>query len=286
MTTPEKKSAQDTTPPATLYVGRVMHQRLRPFGHRFTYRVFSMLIDIDRIGEAAAKNRFFSHNRFNLFSYFDRDHGVRHSGRSAEPGTSTGEQTLRAWVEGHLIAAGIDVEDHGPIRLLCFPRVLGFVFNPLSIYYCHDSDGRLSAILYEVHNTFGERHGYLFRIDSKETGSRLGRSALLSHSTDKNFHVSPFIGMTARYRFHLREPDDKLSILIRECDAEGDLLLAALNGKRMAFCDRNLVALFVSHPLMTLKVVGAIHWQALRLWWKGARYHSRPIKPADDVTLS
>ena len=262
-------------PAATLYVGRVMHRRLRPFGHRFAYRVFSLLIDIDRIDEVAAKSWLFSHNRFNLFGYHDRDHGPREN----DPRNSSvaGHSRLRPWLERLLDAAGIDI-GHGRIRLLCFPRVLGYTFNPLSIFFCHDAAGQLAAIIYEVHNTFGDRHVYLFRITDGD-GASAARSAVLTHATDKTFHVSPFIDMTPRYRFRLREPGETLSILIREADAQGDLLLATLHGEAAAFNDRNLAKLFVTHPLMTLKVIVAIHWEALRLWWKGARYHPRPEPP-------
>jgi len=270
---PTSKStpASAASPAATLYVGRVMHRRLRPFGHRFDYRVFSMLIDIDRIAEAAASSRLFSYNRFNLFGYYDRDHGPRDAGRTP--------RSLRQWLEGHLELAGIDI-DNGRIMLLCFPRVLGYVFNPLSIYFCYRPDESIAAILYEVHNTFGDRHVYLFRIDGSDNACPNGsRSAVLTHATDKVLHVSPFIDMTPRYRFRLRPPGDKLSILIRESDAGGDLLLATLHGSAVPFGDRSLAKLFITHPLMTLKVIGAIHWQALRLWWKGARFHARPEPP-------
>ena len=231
-------------PAATLYVGRVMHRRLRPFGHRFVYRVFSLLIDIDRIDEVAATSRLFSHNRFNLFGYHDRDHGPRENDPH-NPGAA-GHTRLRPWLERHLDAAGIDI-GHGSIRLLCFPRVLGYTFNPLSIFFCHDAHGQLAAILYEVHNTFGDRHVYLFRIDDGDRASA-ARSAILTHGTDKTFHVSPFIDMTPRYRFRLREPGETLSILIREADSQGDLLLATLHGEAVAFNDRNLAKLFVTHP--------------------------------------
>lgn len=267
-------------PAATLYVGRVMHRRLRPFGHRFVYRVFSLLIDIDRIDEAAATSRLFSHNRFNLFGYHDCDHGPRENvpreNDPRNPGVA-GHAGLRPWLERHLDAAGIDI-GHGRIRLLCFPRVFGYTFNPLSIFFCHDEAGRLAAIIYEVHNTFGDRHVYLFRIADADQASA-ARSAVLTHATDKTFHVSPFIDMTPRYRFRLRAPGETLSILIREADPQGDLLLATLHGEAVAFNDRNLAKLFVTHPLMTLKVIAAIHWEALRLWWKGARYHPRPEPP-------
>jgi len=133
---------------STLYVGSVMHRRLRPRRHRLRYRVFWMLLDLDEIERLPRVLRLFSHNRFNAVSFHDADHGDG----SATP--------LRAQVERHLAAAGIALGG-GAIRLLCMPRILGYGFNPLSVYFCYQRSGLLAAILYEVHNTFGERHSYL-----------------------------------------------------------------------------------------------------------------------------
>lgn len=246
-----------------LYFGKVMHARLRPFRHRFTYRVCYLHADLDELAGLGRRLRLFSHNRFNLFSFLDRDHG---------PGDGA---PLRQWVESQLAAAGLAYG--GPIRILCLPRILGYVFNPLSIYYCHAADGRLSAILYEVNNTFGDRHSYLLPVT--DPGSHAVRQ-----KCDKALYVSPFMAMDARYRFYLRPPGERLSVGIRESINDDGHLVATLTGRRVALSDRRIVRAFFSYPLLTLKVIAAIHWQALHLWRKGARLVRRPSAPACPVT--
>lgn len=250
-----------------LYFGQVMHKRLRPFGHRFDYRVFSLLLDLDELPELSRRLPLFSHNRWNLFSFHDRDHGARDGG------------LLRPWIEAELAARGIDLEG-GRIELLCFPRVLGYVFNPLTVWFCRHRDGSLLAILYEVRNTFGDKHGYLIPLDPSRVAG-----APIRQACDKRFYVSPFIGMASHYRFHLREPDERLSVLIRQSVPEGELLLATWTGQRRALTTASLAEAFFRFPLMTFKIVAAIHWQALMLWRKGARFHRRPVPPQDDVEL-
>jgi DUF1365 family protein len=254
-----------------LYLGRVMHARRRPCAHRFVYRVFSFFLDVDRVGELAARLTLFSRNRFNLFSFHEKDHGPRDG------------SPLRPWVERHLAAHGVAL-DGGAIRLLCFPRILGYVFNPLSVYFCHGPGGDLRAVLYEVRNTFGQSHSYLVRVPPAALAA-LAAGAPLSQSAEKCFHVSPFLGLAADYRFRLRAPDDRLSLAIHEHDAEGEILVATHVGNRAPLSDRALLKAFVSHPLMTLKVVLAIHWQAWKLWRKGAVFHRLPPAPALPVTL-
>ncbi len=248
-----------------LYTGTVVHHRLKPRSHHLTYRVFSLLLDLDELPTLDGSLRFFSHNRFNLLSFYDRDHG---------PGDGA---SLRDWVERQLAPAGIDL-DGGPIRLLCYPRVLGYVFNPLSIYFCHRPDGRLNAILYQVNNTFGERHCYLIPVDPEQDG-------VLRHKCRKRLYVSPFITMEAMYHFRIRPPGERLTVAIRETDAEGPLLYAATRGRRRPFADRELLAAFLRFPLMTLKVIGGIHWEAFRIWRKGVPLVSRPPPPDRPVTI-
>jgi hypothetical protein len=238
------------------YFGAVMHRRLRPVRHRFAYRVFSCLIDLDEL-EVLGRLRFFGHNCFNLMSFHDRDHGPRDG------------SPLRPWIEARLAGAGIDIAG-GPVRLLCFPRMLGYVFNPLSIWFCHHADGRLRAILYEVANTFGERHSYLILVRPTDADHTIAQSCT------KAFHVSPFIALAGRYIFRLRAPDARLAISIREEDGEGPVMVAAQNGERRCFAPAMVLQAFFLYPLMTLKVIGAIHFEALRLWRKGARIHRRP----------
>lgn len=249
-----------------LYFGQVMHKRLRPFTHRFRYSVFSLFLDLDELPRLSRSLRLLSHNRFNVFSFHDRDHGARDG------------SALRPWAEAQLAAAGIDLEG-GALRLICFPRILGYVFNPLSIWFCHHRDGSLRAIIYEVKNTFGEQHCYLIPIAE---GNRDDKPIL--QSCDKRFYVSPFIEMASAYRFRLRQPGPTLSILIRQAVAEGEILLATLTGRRVAIDQGGLWRAFLRYPLMTAKVMAAIHWEALWIWRKGGRFYSRGAPPEQAVT--
>jgi len=180
---------------SSLYAGIVTHRRLRPRPHRLRYRVFWMLLDLDEIARLPASLRLFSHNRFNALSFFDADHGDG-SGRP-----------LHDQVEGHLRAAGL-APDGGAIRLFCMPRVFGYGFNPLSAYFCYQRDGSLAAILYEVHNTFRERHSYLIPVD-RDAGT------VIDQRCRKRFYVSPFMDMDMNYRFRVAVPDQRIAVAIR-----------------------------------------------------------------------
>ena len=250
---------------AGLYVGEVMHRRSRPRAYAFTYRVFNLLLDIDRRDETAAARRLFSHNRFNLFSFHDRDHGPRDGG------------ALRPWIDRHLARAGLSAAG-AKIRILCMPRVLGYVFDPLTIWFCYHSSGALGAVLYEVKNTFGDQHGYLVAVDPGTTGP-------VSHDIEKVLHVSPLVGMSARYRIRLDAPKEQLGVLIRESDEQGEFLIATLTGTRRTFSDGATLRLFFAMPLLTLKVIAAIHWQAVKLLIRGVPFHRRPPPPPSEVTL-
>lgn len=249
---------------SALYAGPVLHRRMRPRAHRLRYRIFLLLLDLDEIDGLAARSRVFARNRFNLLAFHDRDHG------------DGSEIPLRRQVERHLEAAGLD-NAGASIRLLTLPRVLGYVFNPISVYFCHRADGTLGAILYEVSNTFGERHGYLIPVEGD--GSRVRQSCR------KRLYVSPFIGMEMRYDFSVAPPGAGVTIAIAEHDATGLLLTASFAGTRRPFRDRELLRAFLAHPLLTLKVMGGIHWEALRLWLKGVPLTERPPAPPYSVTL-
>jgi len=249
---------------SALYRGIVVHHRLRPVRHRLDYRVFSLLLDLDEIPALAQRLRLFSHNRPGLISFYDRDHG---------PGDG---RALKPWVQAQMQAAGIEAD--GPVRLLCFPRVLGFVFNPLSVFFCHRSDGSLAAILHEVNNTFGQRHCYLIP-------ARIGADGLVRQVCDKNFYVSPFMAMATTYHFRIRPPADGLTLAIRQTDASGPILQASLVGQRQELTDAALLRAWARHPLMTAKVVAGIHWEALHLWRKGLRLQPRPPAPSHPITI-
>ena len=244
---------------SALYVGTVMHRRFKPRRHRLRYRVFWMLIDLDEAAALDAGLRLFSFERFNLFGLRHTDHG------------DGSRVPLRQQVEKHLATAGLDLAG-GAIRLLCMPRMLGYVFNPISVYYCHDREGVLRAILYEVHNTFGERHSYLIKVDNAD-------GAVVRQRCAKAFYVSPFMDMNIDYEFRIQPPGERISLSIQGSDAQGPVLVASLMGLRREITDGALVRMFVTHPLLTLKVIAGIHWDALKLWTKGMRLRPRPPAP-------
>lgn len=250
---------------ACVYAGEVMHQRFFSASYRFRYRVFSLLLDIDAIDRAAASSWLFSRNRFNLLSFHDRDH------------LPEGSDDLRGWAEAVLARAGV----HAPsprIRLLCFPRVLGWVFNPLSLWYCEDADGTPVAVIAEVRNTFGERHCYLLK-------PREGADDWpLRQYHPKDFHVSPFIQMDAGYEFRLSRPNEALRIVIREFQDDRLMLVATQTGQRRPLRTRELLAQTLRVPMQTLKVLVAIHWQALKIWLKGEQFHRKPEPPLEEVS--
>lgn len=255
-------------PQSCLYFGQVMHARLRPFRHRFAYRVFSMLVDLEELPALDARSKLFGYNRARLFSFQDRDHGAR-------DGTPALHWVRARLADAGLAAAGAKIYAH------CFPRILGYAFNPLTVYFCHDAAGRLAAMLYEVKNTFGEQHGYLIPVDPARAAD-----APVVQRAEKNFHVSPFIGMRATYRFRVDAPEDRFAMLIRQSVPEGELLIATHVAERAPFADAEFAKAFVAYPLLTLKVIVGIHWEALKLWLKGAKYHPRPAPPAAAVELA
>jgi len=248
-----------------LYAGQVMHHRMKPKRHRFIYRVTSMLLDLDELEQLDGSLKWFSRNRFNLFSFHDRDHG------------DGSDRPLAEQVRSILHENGIEA-GRGAIRLLCYPRLLGYVFNPLSVFYCHDEAGRLRAILYEVSNTFNQKHNYLIPVTDPDSDQ-------IRQSCDKSFYVSPFISMATRYHFRLQPPGNHVSVCIRQTDSESAVLHATFTGKRRELSDTTLLRTFVSHPLMTLKVIAGIHWEALMIWRKKVPLQPRPAPPTRRTTL-
>jgi DUF1365 family protein len=233
---------------SAIYTGDVVHARTRPRRHRLHYRVFALLIDLDELEALDRRLRLFSRNRWAPISFREGDHG------EGIPGG------LRAWVETRLQDAGLDVR-RPRIEVLAYPRLWGYVFNPLTVYFCRDGQEALRAILYEVSNTFGEKMTYVIPVD--------GASELVHQRTEKLHYVSPFVPMEATYEFFIKPPTNRISIRIDEYDRDGFLLRAVFAGKRRSLNDRNLLWLLLRYPLMTLKVTAAIHFEAMRLWLKG-----------------
>lgn len=250
--------------PVILYSGKVMHQRLKPFGHRFSYRVFSLLLDIDRLGEAHSKSRLFSINRRNVASFHVADH--------IDTRVSPSSDGIRAYVDR--LFAGAGMKRAHRVELLAYPRILGHVFNPITLYYGYHENGNLAGMIYEVRNTFGERHTYVCPVRDGEL-----TEAGLRQTQDKHFHVSPFIAMGARYNFRLSLPAETLQFRILETDREGPLLSATFSGTGKPLSTWSLAFEMVRVPLLGFKVVGGIHWEALKLWLKGARFHKSPPPP-------
>ncbi len=244
-----------------LYTGLVSHRRVKPREHRLAYKVFMLLIDLDELPGLKLKTLGIA--RFNLFG-FDP---ARFGDGSGRP--------LKAQIEATL--ADAKIAHGGPIRMLAMPEILGRAFNPLTVYFCHTADGALSAILYEVNNTFGERHSYLIPAPN---------AALIRQACAKAFYVSPFMDMELSYAFRILRPEEQVMVAVDVDDAEGRLLTASFAGERRELTDGNLVKAWLTHPWMSIGVVAAIHWEALFIWLKGEKVRVRPPKPARAVTVA
>lgn len=245
--------------------GLVVHRRYRPKLHALRYRVLSLLIDLDEAPALSQRLRFFSYNTANLFSLREADHG-------------DGGGALKDFVVSKVQAALPDVGVER-VQILCFPRILGYVFNPLTVYYCYASEGHLTALVYEVNNTFGDRHHYVLPVDGAE-----GRS--LAQSCSKRMYVSPFNAVEGEYEFHVSAPGEKLAVGVNLRVDGAPVLKAYLAANAQTLSDRALVKAFFGMPAMTFKVIAAIHWEALLLWLKGLRVAKRPKQAAPLHSLS
>ena len=250
---------------SNIYNGTVIHKRFKPKEHFFKYSVFSLLIDLSELDYLDKQVRFFSYNKINLISFYDKDHGNR-------DGTS-----IIDWVKKNLNQNSISSENV-KIKLLCYPRILGYVFNPLSVFYVYNNQDKLIAILYEVKNTFGEQHTYIFKINNN--------NKLLQHNCLKKFHVSPFIEMDCKYFFRTLVPDKKMSVVIDQYDNNDDkLLYASQDGYMADFKSSELLKSYIKHPLMTFKIIIAIHFEAFKLWSKGIKFIKKKLKLKNNITI-
>jgi DUF1365 family protein len=256
-------------PPLTscLYFGHIVHHRLQPVTHTFRYQVCGLLIDLDELAGLDKRLRLFSCNRPNLFGFSEYDHGP-HDGSS-----------LRHWIDWHLAAIGIDLAG-GAVRVLCFPRHFGYVFNPLAVWFCYDQSGGLVALLLEVTNLEHESHSYLLSV------AQGSRGQWISASFDKKFHVSDFVEMDAKYECRLLEPGDQIAVAIREFEHSVETLIATWNGRHVPLTDRSLLYTLARFPLMTMRISAAIHWQGLRLIGKGVPRHAHVSAPPLELTYA
>ena len=245
-----------------IYNGEVSHTRFRPVKHFLKYKTFSLFIDLDEMDKLDKIIPIFSINNFNVFSFYNKDHGKRDG------------KPLKNWVIESLKRFKVKANVN-KIKLLCYPRIFGYVFNPLSIFYCYEND-LLKAVFYEVKNTFNEQHTYIFKTKNNKS---------IVQKCKKKFYVSPFMDMDTYYSFKLLKPNNKLFVSIKQTGKEGSILNALQIGKRKEFNFKQLIFNFFRYPLMTIKIIIAIHYEALLLWKKGAIYRSRIRKIKNNLSF-
>ena len=249
---------------SSIYNGTVIHKRFKPKTHFFKYNVFSLLIDLSELDQLDKNIKFFSFNKFNLISFFEKDHGDRDG------------SSLVEWVKKNLNENNISSEDV-KIKLLCYPRIFGYVFNPLSVFFIYNSNEKLISILYEVKNTFGEQHTYIFKVENENN--------IFQHNCSKKFHVSPFIEMNCDYFFKILKPGEKISVIIDQYHTKEKILYASQDGKRVDFNSKELLKSYLKHPLMTFKIISAIHFEAFKLWTKGIKFIKKKLKIKNNITF-
>jgi len=248
-----------------LYECQVMHQRLAPRRYALHHALVMFYIDLDEIDTLAHELRLFSRNHWNLYGFRDDDHmpGCGHSGAS-----------LKHRLGQYLASQGIEPASASRVKLLTLPRILGYVFNPISVYFCFEPDaGTPVCAVAEVGNTFGEQKLYLL------PAPQPGDARLFTLRVPKHYYVSPFSSLTLQFDFRLRTPEQALDIRIDDYDGERRILRSGLRGRRRSLRDARLFWYALKYPLLTLKVIGLIHWHALRLWLKGVPWHAKADNP-------
>ena len=244
-----------------IYNGLVTHHRFKPVKHSLKYKTFSLLLDLDELEKLNKEISIFSINKFNVFSFYYKDHGLRDG------------SSIKDWIVENLKKFKISSEIT-KIELLCYSRIFGYVFNPLSIFYCYQ-ENNLKAIFYEVKNTFNEQHTYIFKVIDGEK---------IEQKCKKKFYVSPFMDMNTFYNFKLKAPGEKLSVIIKQTDDAGTVLTATQEGNRKKLNFKQLLINFFKYPLMTIKIIGSIHFEAFLLWKKGAIYRKRNTKILNNLS--
>jgi uncharacterized protein len=243
----------------------VVHCRKRPRVNAFRYRVAYLCLDLGTLESAAG--RWLKLDRPGLVAFHHRDHGARDGG------------DLCAWLRGVLGDHGLAGVCDGAVTLMTLPRMLGYVFNPVSFWFCRDRAGALRAVLCEVNNTFGESHCYL--VHHADRRPLAGDEWLAGR---KMFHVSPFLPVEGGYRFRFRLDGERVHVDVNYHDSQGLMLATSVGGAREPLTDRAVLRHFLANPTMTLAVIARIHWQALQLWCKRVRFHRKPAPPREWVT--
>ena len=244
-----------------IYNGIIKHQRFTPIKHSLNYNTFSLFVDLDEIESLTKNISIFSLNKFNIFSFYNVDHGARDG------------SLLKDWVLKNIKKFNIS-NNITKIKLLCYPRIFGYVFNPLSIFYCYENND-LRAIFYEVKNTFNDQHTYIFKVNDNKK---------IEQKCKKKFYVSPFMDMETYYNFKLLDPKEKLSIFIKQTDGQETVLTATQTGDKKEFSFKQLLINFFKYPLMTIKIISSIHYEAFFLWKKGAMYRKRKNKILNNLS--
>ncbi|MEM9669027.1 MAG: DUF1365 domain-containing protein [Pseudomonadota bacterium] len=247
------KSPENSAPALQLYLGQTRHSRFVPFEQSFAYKLFLIDLDIDRLQDAGRICRLFSFEKPNLFSFRRRDHGQRE------------DVDLRPWAEAKFAEANVDLQG-GSIRLITFPRHVFYKFSPISLWFGYQPDGSLSGIIYEVNNTFGQTHSYVAAASDN----------LMRHSAQKNLYVSPFFDVSGAYKFTIRPPGQHLNLVVDNFEDEKRIHMANIRAVREAASDGAFLRAAAARPLSTHGVTLGIHWEALKLWLKGAGYRSKP----------
>ena len=246
---------------SSIYRGSVVHQRIRPRRHRLKYKVFSLLIDLDELENLGKQYKLLSYNRHTFYSIRDEDHGYG--------------QNIKEWIKQELQHAGYSDSNH-QIQMLCYPRILGYVFNPLTVFFCYRKNGTLGSIIYEVHNTFHERHCYVLAVNDIP-------KSIIKQQCNKQFYVSPFIKDACNYNFRVQAPGGKVSVVIREEDEDGLLFAASFAGVKIPLTDKTLMQTILNYPLMTIKVILGIHYEAIKLIIKRIPFFAH--KPYENKSL-
>ncbi len=247
-------------PGSGVYCGHVVHTRVRPTAHALDYKVFSFLLDLDEFASLAKRLRLFSYNAWNVFSFHDSDHGAG------------GQTTIRNCALEALADAGRPSEGRR-ILLLAYPRIFGYVFNPLSVFFVYAPSGDLETLIYEVSNTFGERVSYVVPAGPRQAND------VFVQSCAKEMFVSPFASGHGKYGFVVKDPVEEAFVAVNFSDGDGPLIKTYFRGRRADLSDAGLLKLLVRYPLFTLKVIAAIHYEAAKLWFKGVPLTERHVSP-------